>query len=311
MALERLPVAPVWSEWLEGWLVALRAAGRLPSTVAARRQVIAQLSREVSCGPAEVTSEVLLEWMGLEVWDEQFGRLRPRWAASRRLAVRSALMGFFRWAHGTERIEVDPAFRLPDVRPTEALPRPAPLERYFEALDQAEGKREQLMLVLACEIGLRRAEVAQVHSRDVVQDLAGTSLIVHGKGGRTRVIPLDKDLAALLRAQPAGYFFPGRIDGHLSPCWVGRLVSELLGPGVVMHQLRHLFATMMLREGANIRHVQRTLGHASLATTERYLDVEDDELRRAVGAVRARLRDPARREPRPGRPPVSDKSPIC
>jgi integrase len=295
MALEKWPVAPVWNEWIEDWSTALRAAGRASSTIGSRRQVLAQLSREVTGGPGDVTTAALLEWMGLEVWDVELGRLRARWSVERRRAVRAAVAGFYRWAHGSGRIEADPALGLPTVRPADGLPRPAPLARYLDALSAA-GEAEALMMVLACELGMRRAEVAQVHSRDVVEDLAGSSLIVHGKGDRQRMVPLEPALAARLRALEPGYAFPGRCDGHLSPRWVGRRVSKLLGGETTMHQLRHLFATVMLREGANLVHVQRTMGHRSLATTQRYLYVEDDEVRRAVAAVGARFArpDPAR-----------------
>jgi integrase len=291
MALEKWPVSPVWSEWIEEWITALRAAGRASSTIASRRQVLAQLSREVTGGPGDLTSARLLEWMGLEVWDEDLGRLRARWSVERRRAVRSALSGFYRWAHGTGRIEVDPALDLPAVRPADGVPRPAPLQVYLDALGRANDS-EKLMLVLACVLGMRRAEVAQVHTRDVVDDLAGCSLIVHGKGGRQRMVPLEPDLARRLRDREPGYLFPGRADGHLSPRWVGRRVSKLLGGTTTMHQLRHLFATVMLREGANLVHVQRTMGHRSLATTQRYLGIEDDEMRRAVAAVSARFGRP-------------------
>jgi integrase/recombinase XerC len=293
MALEKWPVPPAWSEWIDDWSTALRAAGRAASTISSRRQVLAQLSREVDGGPADVTTEQLLEWMGLEVWDTDLGRLRPRWSVERRRAVRAALTGFYRWAHGTGRLEVDPAFALPAVRPAGGLPRPAPLQTYLDALDRAD-EREQLMLVLACEQGMRRAEVAQVHTRDVVDDLAGASLVVHGKGGRQRSVPLPPALAARLRALPAGYIFPGRCDGHLSARWVGKRVSKLLGGDTTMHQLRHLFATVMLRRGANLVHVQRQLGHRSLATTQVYLYVEDDEMRRAVAAVSDHFARPGR-----------------
>jgi integrase len=291
MALEKWPVSPVWAEWIEEWITALRAAGRATSTVASRRQVLAQLSREVTGGPGEVTAAALLEWMGLEVWDEDLGRLRARWSVERRRAVRSALSGFFRWAHGTGRVAVDPALDLPSVRPADGVPRPAPLQVYLGALDRATAE-QRLMLVLACQLGMRRAEVAQVHTRDVVDDLAGASLIVHGKGGRQRMVPLEAPLAAQLRDREAGYLFPGRADGHLSARWVGRSISKLLGGTTTMHQLRHLYATVMLREGANLVHVQRTMGHRSLATTQRYLGIEDDELRRAVAAVSAHFNRP-------------------
>ena len=284
MALAKWPVRPVWSEWIEEWSTALRAAGRASSTLVSRRQVLSQLSREVTGEPGDVTTAQLLEWMGLEVWDADLGRLRPRWSVERRRAVRSALAGFYRWAYGAGRVQIDPTLELPAVRPTDGVPRPAPLKVYFDALSRAN-EREKLMLVLAYELGMRRAEVAQVHSRDVVDDLAGSSLIVHGKGGRQRSVPLRADLAQRMRALPSGYAFPGRCDEHLAPAWVGRRVSVLLGGDTTMHQLRHLFATVMLREGANLVHVQRTMGHRSLATTQRYLYVEDDELRRAVAAV--------------------------
>jgi integrase len=293
MSLSKWPVAPVWSEWIEEWATALRAAGRASSTIGSRRQVLAQLSREVTGGPGDVTTQQLLEWMGLEVWDEDLGRLRPRWSVERRRAVRAALVGFYRWAHGSGRVQSDPALVLPAVRPADGVPRPAPLQVYLDALTRGSDA-EKLMLVLACELGMRRAEVAQVHSRDVVDDLAGYSLIVHGKGGRQRSVPLEPALARRLRDLPPGYAFPGRCDGHLSPRWVGRSVSKLLGGQTTMHQLRHLFATVMLRRGANLVHVQRTLGHRSLATTQRYLYVEDDELRRAVAAVGAFVNDPMR-----------------
>lgn len=288
MPLEKWPVRTEWSTWIDGWTTALRAAGRAASTIASRRQVLAQLSRETTAAPQDVTTEDLLTWMGLEVWDEDLGRLRPRWSQERRRAVRSTLVGFYRWAHGSGRVDVDPALALPLVRPADGLPRPAALEVYLDALDRADDQ-EKLMLMLACELGLRRAEVAQVHSRDVEDAMLKPSLIVHGKGGRQRRPPIDPYLARQL-LDARGYVFPGRIDGHLSPRWVGRRISTLLGNGTTMHQLRHLFATTLVRRGRRIEVVQQLLGHRSLATTQRYLYVDDDDLRDAVAVGPRALR---------------------
>lgn len=135
-------------------------------------------------------------------------------------------------------------------------------------------------------MGLRRAEIAQVHSRDLVEDLAGWSLVVHGKGGRVRVLPLPGGLARELRRLPAGWAFPGDDGGHLSPRWTGKLVNRLLTPPWTIHSLRHRFAARVWEaSGADLFVVQELLGHASPVTTRVYVPVTGDKLRAAVEAV--------------------------
>lgn len=142
------------------------------------------------------------------------------------------------------------------------------------------------MLQLAASAGLRCREIALVHSDDLVRDLAGWSLIVHGKGDRTRHVPLTEDLALELRTYE-GWVFPGQIDGHLSAAYVSKLLSRVL-PGATAHQLRHRFATRAYQLGGrDIRAVQELLGHASVATTQIYTGVDQDSLRRAALAAAA------------------------
>lgn len=81
----------------------------------------------------------------------------------------------------------------------------------------------------------------------------------------------------------AGWAFPGQIDGHLSPHALGSLVSALLPPGVSMHSLRHTFATTCYRATGDILAVSRLLGHSSVATTMRYVELDPGRLR-AVAA---------------------------
>jgi len=143
--------------------------------------------------------------------------------------------------------------------------------------------RVSLMLRLANELGMRRAEVAQVYpANDIVRDTAGWSLMVHGKGSRNRVLPLPGDLADELRSAPPGYLFPNRRGSHLSPHWVGTLVSRALADGTTMHQLRHLCATEIHDQTHDVRLVQVLLGHSSLATTQRYIAVDDTKIREAI-----------------------------
>lgn len=97
-----------------------------------------------------------------------------------------------------------------------------------------------------------------MHTHDLVEDLVGHSLRVVGTGGKVRVIPLDKTLADELAQLPAGYVFPGKIDGHLSPDRVGARPRRPARPGMdralaaAYAAQRELFA------------VQRLLGHSKL-----------------------------------------------
>jgi site-specific recombinase XerD len=91
--------------------------------------------------------------------------------------------------------------------------------------------------------------------------------------------------------------FPGRIDGHLSPGYVGRLVSEVLPDGVVPHQLRHAAASAWHALGLDIAEIRVLLGHASIATTQRYVLTRSETARRTVEAAAARLHPTSR--PRP------------
>ena len=82
-----------------------------------------------------------------------------------------------------------------------------------------------------------------------------------------------------------GYAFPGADDGHLSPRWVGKIVAELLPGTATMHQLRHRFATRAYAVDRDVLTVQQLLGHASPATTQRYVVVPPEAGRRTVLAA--------------------------
>lgn len=181
----------------------------------------------------------------------------------------------------------DIAACLPAVRASTPSPRPCPDLAYRAALRKAK-PRERLMMRLAAELGLRRGEVAAIHARDVIDDLGGRSLVVHGKGGKRRVIPLPAGIAVEVDAMAGGgYLFPGDFDGHLSPRWVGKLVTQLLPPGLTMHTLRHRFASRAWANGVEVWVLQDLLGHASADTTRRYVAIPDTSHRAAIELLSA------------------------
>ncbi|WP_372593573.1 tyrosine-type recombinase/integrase [Actinotalea sp.] len=266
-----------WEKEISAWETALRAAGRSAQTVGLRTYHLRRLGSWAGCtGPWALTLDDLLTWTGLQDW-------RPE----TRRSVRASLRAFWRWGVATERTTVDVAAGLPAVPPAKPDPRPAPPEAVVTALSEAD-ERVWLMIRLAVELGMRRGEVAQVHTRDLSRDLLGWTLHVHGKGSRNRDVPLPDSLARALRRLPDGWAFPGADHGHLSARWVGRLVGRLLPVGVTMHQLRHLCATELHDATHDLRAIQELLGHASVATTQRYVAVRPDTVRAMVAERSAR-----------------------
>ncbi|MCE5288377.1 MAG: tyrosine-type recombinase/integrase [Nocardiaceae bacterium] len=202
----------------------------------------------------------------------------------------ATLVNFYRWAIASGLLDTSPADALPTIKPAKPRPQPVAEIIYREALARSN-PRSRMMLRLAAECGMRRGEVCQAHTRDVIEDLTGWSIIVHGKGGKQRVVPLPDDLAVELYVyKKSGYFFPGRIDGHLSDRYVGTIVARLLPGKRTMHKLRHKFATDAFAIDSNIVVVQELLGHESPVTTRAYVALPDDALRKTITAMQERRR---------------------
>jgi site-specific recombinase XerC len=206
-----------------------------------------------------------------------------RWSPEARKSCRSTMRGFYGWMTLTGRIPRDPAAALPAIRIPRAVPRPVPVSVFVDAVTRAD-VRTRLILQLGRFGGLRRAEVAQVWP---ARDVAGRWLTVHGKGGHERRVPLHPVAAGQLDAAPGGWLFPSPVGGHLTPDHVGVLASRALPPGWTLHTCRHRAGTDWYSVSRDIRAVQELLGHATVSTTQRYVQVEDDALWAAVMAVPA------------------------
>lgn len=263
-----------WHAAIGEWLEHLDTGGASRDTRETRRQHLSRCARRVGVAdPWSVTGEHLLAYVRA-----------ASWASETRRGHRSSLRVFYGWAVESGHVVASPALVLPKVAPAPPRPKPTPDHAYIVALTAAT-RRERLMIRLGAELGLRRGEVAQVHSRDLFEDLTGWSLVVHGKGGKERLMPITDGIAIELRSLPRGFAFPGHDHGHLSPRWVGTLVGRLLPEGHTMHGLRHRFATRSYEVDRDLAVVQELLGHASPATTRRYVAVGRDRLRATVEAA--------------------------
>ena len=267
--------APVpWRRSIEGWTDTLKAAGLSAQTIKSRRYKMIHLSwLLMPSGPKDVTTEQIVQAFA-----------RQQWKPETRKAYRNTISSFFRWLHKSGRRSDDPSLDVPRVKKPHAHPRPCP-DRYIAAAMEMATTSERLMIRLGAECGLRRGEIARVHSDDVVADNAGRSLIVRGKGDKQRIVPLPDDLAGIIM-DARGYLFPGRFGGHVEESYIGDHISRLLPDGYAAHTLRHRFATTAYAATHDLFVVAELLGHESVETTEHYVAMPDGRLREATAAVR-------------------------
>jgi site-specific recombinase XerD len=210
---------------------------------------------------------------------------------------------FFQWAMDMEYIGTNPARRLPVPTRAKTLPEflsDAEMERLIHGKlrlpyrkgERWLGARDLLLTRLLVLTGLRRAEVCRLLVGDV--DPQRRTLFVRaGKGDRDRTVPYPEmlDLGSLLRGRaPTEPLFVGRYEGRpLQPDAVNyiflRKLSPIFGKRLHPHLLRHAYASYLCRRGAPIRQIQELLGHASLATTQIYLQVTAQDLRSAVSLL--------------------------
>jgi integrase len=161
-------------------------------------------------------------------------------------------------------------------------------------MDTLQGQRDRIVLGLLVGAGLRREEAARLRFEHIVTlPLAGkfrTALNVHGKGAKDRVVPLSDRLAAALDGWGAllgssGFIARsvskgGTIGDSLSAVGVFELVARAgaaIGkPGLAPHDLRRTYAQLGYEAGVPITQISRLLGHANVATTQRYLNLDLD-----------------------------------
>ncbi|MCB1008367.1 MAG: tyrosine recombinase XerC [Acidobacteria bacterium] len=224
-----------------------------------------------------------------------------RRGASRRTQGRAlaAVRACFRWACRVGLLSANPAARVRTPKTPKTLPghlRPGEVETLIEA--PAGGTelelRDRALLELLYATGLRVSEAVSLDWRDL--DLGGRTLRVLGKGGKERMVPFGRPALDALRAWRERWegvrrvgsddrdpVFLNRRGGRLTDRSARRVVDRWveatsLRRGIHPHTLRHSFATHLLERGADLRSIQELLGHASLATTQRYTHVDLERL---------------------------------
>jgi len=224
----------------------------------------------------------------------------------------SSLRNFFRYLerHGLAANAAIGGVRAPKV--PKSVPKALAVEDALETVTTAEklalvpwiAKRDAAVLLLLYGAGLRIGEALGLKRRQAPNDGGEATLIVTGKGGKQRLVPVLPVVAGAIANYLAdcpfaladdGPLFVGRRGQRLSARVVQRQmqkVRQLLGlpETATPHALRHSFATHLLAGGGDLRTIQELLGHASLSTTQRYTDVDAKRLKAVYDDAHPRAR---------------------
>ena len=232
---------------------------------------------------------------------DQLAKLGAHWLDLSRSSVArksAALRRFFAFLAGEGHREDDPGGALPRPGAQRGLPKilgHGDVDRLFETIAARIARvppdpndlRLSALVELLYGSGLRATELVSLPRNVIAPDRP--YLILRGKGGRERLVPISDRARAAVAAWRAhvasdrAWLFPSG-KSHLSRVRLYQLLKALAAEAgippdrVSPHVLRHAFATHLLEGGADLRALQSMLGHADIATTEIYTHVDSSRL---------------------------------
>ena len=221
----------------------------------------------------------------------------------------SSVKSFFKWVERNEGVENPSINLVHSPKLSKKVARPLYRDQALKVIEEAGeenknqwiGARDKALFTLLYGAGLRISEALDIKICDWPSD-ANSPLLVHGKGGRDRQVPL----LSIVRSEISKYrnicpfaetsnrmLFLGARGHGLTQAIAQKCMRNLrrqlsLPNTATPHAFRHSFATHLLEEGANLREIQELLGHSSLSTTQRYTDINAAELMKIHEATHPR-----------------------
>jgi integrase/recombinase XerD len=289
-----------WQFWISLYIrTHCVARGLRPLTLAAYQKVLQQFQEWVRVmrqdrAPDQVTAQDVLAYL------QHLREVRGNGDSAVNRAV-VVLRRFYRAmvAMGYLDHSANPLADFPSIK---AVPRKLPIALSSEQVsrllaepkpDTVIGLRDRALLALLYGTGIRASECAGLRNSHV--DLNELTISVQGKGGHERVIPLNPQLAEVLRsyaqargsALPSAPFFRSRFGRLLSRGGVYERVRtwgqrSRVGIPLSPHRMRHTFATHLVRAGVGLVTIRDLLGHRLITSTQIYLHVTGDDLRAAA-----------------------------
>jgi len=209
----------------------------------------------------------------------------------------SAIRGYARFLVSEKVMSCDPTENIKNVRGWSRLPKAVGKGEIRRLLDAPakgrNGSRDRAMLELMYSSGLRVSELCGLKFGDV--NFEAGFLQVTGKGAKTRLVPVNhralealreyllQGRPALLKGRSSSYFFVSQGGRPITRQRFWQVLKQLakeVSLDLSPHMVRHSFATHLLEGGADLRAVQKMLGHADIATTQIYTKVTSDRLKK-------------------------------
>jgi len=222
----------------------------------------------------------------------------------------SAIRTFYSFLVREGVLESNPLKAVATPRAGKKLPKFFSIDDIFRLMDSTHGNkklivRDRAILELLYSSGLRVGELVSLDINDI--DLSAGMVIVLGKGGKERMIPVGEKAREAVKSyldkrdsltgsdnQGEALFLNYRGD-RLTERSVARILTKYLRKAGVPgkgspHTLRHSFATHLLDAGADLRGIQELLGHANLSTTQKYTHITTDRLMEVYDTAHPRAR---------------------
>lgn len=211
---------------------------------------------------------------------------------STRNTYKNALSSLFSFAAKTGFIERNPALALDNIKtPDKIYSKVLSREQVQQMLLKESSLRNQMLLKILYFTGVRVEELSQLKKTSFQKSEQGLIMIVEGKGRKVRSIHLpthmENEIQLYLPNLPSEYLFTTERNnfGHFKPLSTSQIfriikksaLQAKLSVAPSPHWLRHTSATHAIEAGAPIHVVQRSLGHESISTTGKYLDIRPKE----------------------------------
>lgn len=273
-----LVVREIGNGRLADWVVSMHAQGLSERTITGRVQVVQRVAEHADISPDVLTTAHVVGFLAAT-------RIGPGTRAS----YYSTLKAWFVWLIKEGDRDDDPMLRVPKPKVPRRRARPVETSHLERLLNSRMHRRTKTMILLAAYQGLRVHEIAKLKGEDV--DILGERLYVNGKGGVDEWLPLHPVIKAEALGYPRrGYWFSTHIgnrdgDGPVLARSVSTIIGDAMAragvPGTA-HALRHWYGTQLVRAGVDSRVAQELLRHASLATTQIYVQVADESRTDAI-----------------------------